>query len=162
MAKYIISKITVGTTSTGKTKATCSLIDASVGHETPEVTLWGDFPNFASLSANSEVSGNLVSKDYNGKIYQTLYPDTPKPAGAKMGGAGIAKAQERKAENIAEAQTRKEQGIQLAATMRDATLLTVEWIKGNAPIMPSDDDIKAKWLEWRRWLDTNFGSGQPF
>lgn len=162
MAKYTITQLEIKQTSTGKTKAEVTLADTSVGKEIQGVTIWGDWPNFSELKQHDEIEGNLVEKQNGQYLNKTLYPITPKPAG--KGNAAIGKAMDKKAENIAVAQDRKEQAIILAATMRDATLLTVEQCKqitkGGETV--GFEGMKTIWLEWRKWLTINYGDSKPF
>lgn len=119
------------------------------------------FPGYEEIINGGEVEGNLWTSPSNGK--KTLYPITPKKTGGS--GANVAKAMETKRENIAEAQGRKETAIEMAATARDATLLTVEWVRNEAiqSRYPLTTEIQSKWLEWRKWLTGQFGNpGAPF
>lgn len=120
------------------------------------------FPGYDLIVNGGEVEGNLWTNPKNGS--KTLYPPDPKrTTGAAK--PNITKAMETKRENIAEAQGRKESSIEMAATARDATLLTVEWAKGELACgtPPSTAQMKEKWLEWRTWLTHQFGSANiPF
>lgn len=106
--KYTIDWSEKKTTSTGKEKMDCTLVDEQ-GQKTSGATIWADFPNYAELMNGSEVEGDLVpAKDP--KYGPTLYPAKAKPA-ARTGGFGVKAAQERKAEMIEKAQERKEESI---------------------------------------------------
>lgn len=162
-----LNKKTVNVKGIPKEILDTSLTDEA-GVPTDNVVIWPDFPGFSTLAPGSTVEGS-ISTTVNGKFTNhSLYPkrDSSSTTGRIGASGGMKAAQERKAEMISEAQSNKERGIKLAATMRDATLLTIEWIKScNAdPVSAglTDEDIKKKWLEWRRWLDNNFGDGQPF
>lgn len=101
--KYIIDWSERKTTSTGKEKLDCTLKDEQ-GHKTEKVTIWGDFPNFASLMTGFEVEGDLVpAKDP--KYGPTLYP--AKAPRFRSSGENI----KQKSEMIEKAQDRKEESI---------------------------------------------------
>lgn len=166
--KFIITKCDKRTTSTGKNLIKATLKDFN-GNEMPEVAIWDTFPNFHSLNLNSEVMGAIIEKPspdgkYINKSLQEERTNTIRDTSRN----GMKAAQERKGEMIKEAQENKNESIKLAATMRDATLLTVEWLKmknlnpGEVDFPPSDEEIKKKWLEWRKFFDSNFGDGIPF
>ncbi len=157
---YKIVKLEPKQTSTGKNKYNVILQDAE-GKIEDNLSIWEGFPGYANLAVGSMVTGRItVSKD--GK-YRSLQEE--KTQGFTKGTykepwkAGPSAAQERKEETIVKAQDRKDNSIQISASFRDATTLTVEWIATYKTIHdgpPSDDEIKGKWLEYRKWLLDNW------
>lgn len=120
---------------------------------------------------DSIVEGGSVEADFwrsdAGKPYLFAPKPAKSPTGANRGqsGANIAKAQERKKENINEAMDRKEMGIQVSAAMRDATLITLASLK-NEPF-PTDADFGRefrKYRDWymKMWQDTETKLDVPF
>lgn len=163
--KYTIEWAEVSQTSTGKTKATLTLVGAD-GVTVDKVTAWGDFPNFTELQPGKSVEGDVVVK-VNGKFTnKTLYPkktDTlsnpSAPAWAKKP-SGIAAAMKTKEASIAKFQDNKSEMIEKMASFRDATLLTVEWSRSmGLPV--SEDELKTKWKSFRKWLQGEM-EGEPF
>lgn len=144
-----------------KELAKVTLRDAVESTETSDVTIWSEYPNFSALEENYTTEGDIV---VNAKGYKTLYPARTKTlGGGGKGSAAIAKAQTVKREDIKAAQENKHEAIKMAGTARDATLLTVAWYEAEVKNFPvSDAEVKAKWLEWRKWLEENHGDGQPF
>lgn len=156
---YKILKFEVKQTSTGKTLAKCDLMGD--GNEvTTGVTIWGDFLGFSSLAIGGQVEGDIVTKDN----FKTLYaPRGPKRA---AGGVNITKAMETKKENIKEAQDRRDFSIKLAGIQRDAVLLVTtfypEYNDVGMDSIQKEEAIKARLLEWKKWLEQVYGDGQPF
>jgi hypothetical protein len=113
---------------------------------------------YASLVSGAEVEGILVESDYNGKKSYTLKGELKRPS--FMGGAAasaqktqsITKAMDRKEESIQSFQHNKEEGIILSASARDATLMVTAFAKDSF----DDEEIKEKWLMWRKWLLRNY------
>ena len=162
-----IEWIQIGATTTGKVKADATVQDES-GVKT-DVTIWGDFPNFATLMAGMTVEGDIVqSKD--GKYKPSL--NAPRlPKFAVTGGfktKAIEDAQIRKEGSINRTLDRKEESIALMSAQRDATLIVVSFYKeawGKDPILESELDkiIKKKIIEWRDWyLSKEFTDHLPF
>lgn len=122
MIKYTISTIErKHIDSINKDVANCKIADEQ-GNEYPkQVSIWSDFPNFATLDVGTEVEGEVKE---NTKGYASLY--APKVEGTK-GGAGIARSMELKNTNIALAQQRKDASIH-SAQERSAWM----WAKTNA------------------------------
>lgn len=160
MAQYKVDWMEKKTTSTGKVKIDATLSEPT-GQQHEKVTIWGDFPGFEQIMPGQEVIGNITVKQNEQYTYKTLYPvSSPAWSTKKPGTSSIAAAQTRKAEGIEKSQARKEEGIKLAGTARDATLLTLEWARANQVF--NEDDVRVKWLEWRKWLSDNFGDDVPF
>lgn len=115
---------------------------------------------YASLVSGAEVEGILVVSDYNGKKSYTLKGELKKPNFMQGGGAkmvaekaqNINKAMDRKEESISSFQHNKEEGIILSASARDATLMVTAFVKDSF----DDEEIKEKWLMWRKWLLRNY------
>lgn len=151
MSKFIIDWCEQKTTSTGKTKLNTTLKDDK-GNQTVDVTIWQDYPNFATLQPGSEVEGDLVAAK-DPKYGPTLYPPRSnlgaKPGWAKKDPAAITKAMERKEQGIERFQASKEESIKMAGAMRDATLITLAEFSGQ----PFDaEQFKDRWYHWRSWL----------
>lgn len=144
--QYTITWIENGTTSTGKVKATATLL-GSDGIVNENVTIWGDFPNFNELRPAGKVEGTIQVKQNGQYTNKTLYPaQVP-----KKGNFAIKEAQATKREDIAHAQDRKEESIKEASIFRDATILTSAYVtKQNLEV--SFDTIKNTWVEFRKWL----------
>lgn len=148
---YKIHWIEEGQTSTGKVKATATLIDDK-GVEHSGVTIWGDFANFKELRPEGTVEGEIVPKGN----WKTLYAPKPQTTGfANKRGATIEKAVERKEKSIEKFQTSKEEGIQQAAIMRDATILTAQEL-AHMTTMGREwetDQAQEIFKYWRKWLE---------
>ncbi len=142
--KYSIDWSEKKTTSTGKEKIDAHLIGEDLKkHE--GVTIWGDFPNFANLMTGGVVEGDLVEKQNGQFLNKTLY--APKVPGARAGGAGVAKAQERKAEYIKEAQDRKEDSIAYFNSVNSAISL-LQALGANGMTNDSVQNFIKTWREW--------------
>jgi hypothetical protein len=150
MANYTIHSIEVKTTTTGKTVASVELKDEMGKVYDKKVSIWGDFPDFQSITFGQQVEGDIVVND---KGYATLYPpkvkSQPKPFSRQPG--AITKAMETKHEHIQEAQHNKELGIKVSSTMRDAVLIATT-IVNNSHIENTPGDMKDLILHWREWL----------
>lgn len=110
--KYKIASLVKKTTSIGKDKADVTLID-SEGNEEERVTIWSDFPNFATLKVGDEVMGALTIKVNGQYTNKTLYPERTQGwgGGKKQPSINISKMMDKKAETIKEAQERKNDSI---------------------------------------------------
>lgn len=117
------------------------------------------------------VEGGSVEADFWRSDAGKPYLFAPKPAKSfsghsrGTGGANIAKAQERKQENIEKTMDRKEMGILISAAMRDATQITLASLK-NEPF-PTDADFGRefrKYRDWyiKMWKDTEAKLDVPF
>ena len=151
MAKYKVEEIEQKTTSTGKTKADATLIGED-NVRVERVTIWADFPNFATLAVGGYVTGTLRASA-DPKYGPTLYTERViSPAGGGRTGmsTGIAKAQETKRDDIKDAQERKNEAIQLAGAFRDATLVSLQALRDNP--FPTDEEYKAEWTKWCKWF----------
>lgn len=139
---YKITKLDRVTTSTGKAKINATLI----GEDSVEVAgvgIWADFPNFANLIVGDSVSGDLVTKGQ----WITLYP--PKnPATGQIGGKNggfIAKAQEKKAEQIEKAQENKSESIKIASTFSSAVNCAIAEYNKDATNLDTLEELIRKW-----------------
>lgn len=151
MAKYQIEWGELKPTSTGKQRFLATLKDEQ-GVVTDNVTLWGDFPDFATLAPGREVNGKISEKQNGQYLNRTLYPETTyKTFTAKP--SGIAKAQETKRNDIAVAQDNKAESIKISSTFRDATLITISMFGDREA-----DEVwfKQEWANWRQWLWQNY------
>lgn len=146
--KYFVTEIDGNkTTTTGKSYHKVSLEDES-GQATKNVSIWQDFPNFQSITFQSEVVGDLVpAKDP--KYGPTLYPPRSNASGGTTRASGaITKAMDRKESSIGKFQENKEESIKISSTMRDAVLLTIaQGITGL-----DEDVIQTKIERWREYL----------
>lgn len=114
------------------------------------------FPEFDGIVKDADIEATLWTSP-TGKQY-LFAPKLPPQRPKFMGGSGIAKAQETKAENIKEAQERKNEAIQLAGAFRDATLVSLQALRDNP--FPTDEEYKAEWTKWVKFF-LNQGD-QPF
>lgn len=143
--KYIVQEIDGNkTTSTGKAYHKVTLASGSELHE--GVAIWSDFPNFNSITFETEVEGDVVIKQNGQYVNKTLYPLKPASTGHTRGSGAITKAMETKASNIRDAQENKENGIKLSSTIRMAVDITL------ARDLGSTEDIQAEIEYWRKWL----------
>jgi hypothetical protein len=141
MAKYTIGKVE----DTGKFKKINVKDEAGV--ITERVSAWPDYSQYEKIATGAVVEGVLF---VNGK-YTNLKDGNLGPRPASFGGG--AKNMEVKAQNISKAMDRKESGIEISATARDATLVLTTFYKDL-----TDEQIKSKWLYWRRWFLNNFNN----
>lgn len=153
MAKFKVHTLNVTTTSTGKKKMDCELIDES-GVMT-KATIWGDFQDFQNITFGSTVEGDIVpAKDP--KYAPTLYP--PKPVQTSnvgqsrgFGGGMGAKLMETKANNIEKAQGNKEHSIKEASSMSNAVNLAIAeygTFNGEEHLRPTLEFLISKYRTW--------------
>lgn len=174
MTLYTIEWCERKVTSTNKTKMDARLRGAD-GSLIENVSIWGDFPNFAGLMNGGQVEGDLVpAKDP--KYGPTLYPPRPQTTsgGAPRSSGGAFKQKQieehtaRKEMFIKETIGAKERAIQMAGAERDAVLLVTTfyqpiWMKD--PILEHELDklIKDKVVFFRDWLlSDDFTNTIPF
>lgn len=151
MSKYIVDWAETKTTSTGKTYVQCVVKDEA-GKEYENVKVWNDNPQVRNAKPGESLDGSLeYSEQYKSYTFKAAEGNLSR-FGAKP--SGIKAAQERKNEMINGAMDRKENGMVLAATFRDATLITLAQL-GSMPF--TEEEFKAKWQSWRYWLKENFG-----
>ena len=132
-----------------------------------DVTIWGDYPNFATLDVGHTTEGEIQEKQNGQYVNKTLYPERTNTLGAKRGGANMTKVMETKNENIKEAQNRKDESIKLASIQRDSVLLvTTFYPEANAlyegDVIGKETYIKERIMEWKKWLEQYYGDGKPF
>ncbi len=114
---------------------------------------------FPEINVGTDLPDDVLIYDPQYSNYK-LKP-LPKPAGGpRTGGnaATIAKAQETKREDIEAAQDRKERSIRLSQAMGGATQIALASLKDQP--FPTDDDFKAEWTKWCKWLIAQ--GNQPF
>ena len=163
MPIYKIVKLNRLTTKTGKLMIKADLSDVE-GNVNTGLTIWSDYPNFATLEEGHTTEGDIVVKG----DFKTLYPArTSSPFVRKSGPQAITKAMETKKENIKEAQTFKNESIKLAAIQRDAVLLVTtfypEYNTAFQDDMPGKEQaIKDRIMYWKKYLEQVYGDGQPF
>lgn len=149
--KYTLQWAEKKVTSTGKEKIDATLTDGT--NTIDGVTIWSDFPNFATLMAGHTVEGDIVTKQSGQYTNKTLYPikavnSSPRATGGFTGGSKLMKE---KQEGIKESQERKEEGIKVSASMRDAvTLATAEYV--NFP----QADLELLVKKWRKFILDNW------
>ena len=161
MNKYTINWIEQSTTSTGKVRATATLQDEQ-GVVTEGVTIWGDYPNFATLMVGNTTLGDIQIKQNGKYTNKTLYPArtntlaTPPKKSAPSAIQGAIKA---KQEGIEKSQTRKEEGIKLAGAARDATLIVTTFYPEltDMSVESREETIRTKVAYWRKYFTDNFG-----
>lgn len=154
--KYKISCLERGETSTGKKKATATLIGED-GKQL-DVTIWGDFPNFAELMPGSEIEGELRPSS-DPKYKPSLSP----PRVSKTGQGGgykaqvVEKAMERKESGIARFQASKEESIKIASTFTAAwTTAIAVWQEQCRNSSSTVDDIRVLFERWRKFYWENY------
>ena len=108
------------------------------------------FPKFSQYDQFKE--GNFIeailtpTKDGD-KYFVNDEKKLQPPAFVAQRRAGIAQAQEVKAQNIEKSQDRKASDVRVSATARDATIILSTFYKDL-----QEDEIKDKWNYWRKWL----------
>lgn len=164
---YIVEWAERKTTSTGKEKLDCSLLDCSLKDElgvaTQNVTIWGDFPNFNEIMPGSKVTGTLTpAKDP--KYGPTLYAPKPQKQGGVYKSQVIEKAMDKKEASIAKFQDQKEESIRLMSAQRDAVLIVTTLLAGHPQLSTLNEDyIKGEIVKWRDWfLSHKFNETLPF
>lgn len=100
------------------------------------------FPSFSGY--NDMEVGKEIECELNDKFIND-------PKGSKPKKNNFTNNMEVKAQNIAKAQESKDLSIQISSTARDATLIVTTFYKDL-----KEDEIKEKWLSWRKWLSNNF------
>lgn len=123
-----------------------------------DVVAFPFFSHYSEIVSGAVVEAVVKEKDYNGRTSYSLVDGNlgPKPAsfGAKAQEVkieAIKKAQDRTNESVKSAQERRESAIAISSTARDATLIVTTFYKDL-----NYEEIKDKWLQWRRWLLNNF------
>lgn len=142
----------------------CGATDAVNQKEYKKVTLWKSDWSNAVIKDGIIVKAELKETEKNGFKNLTLYPERTKVYTGKPK-ANIEAAMEKKQEGIAKSQDRKESSIKLSSANRDATLMTVEWIKFWYASGHSDyrsEEVQKHWLQWRKWFLDNNGDDMPF
>jgi hypothetical protein len=119
------------------------------------------FEHFDKFEVGYSFEGSDIWKNAQGRAY--IFAPKPKyqPKKAWTGGgktAAVEKAMDRKEASIETFQERKEESIKLAGAMRDATQITLAALREQS--FPSDDEFKAEWTKWAKWLLSQ--ADQPF
>lgn len=153
---FKILKIERKQTASGKDMARLNLQNPD-GVIINDVTIWGDYPNFATLDVGHTTEGDVQEKQNGQYVNKTLYPARTNTLGAKRGGAGMAATMEKKEKSIGAAMDRKENSIEKMAVFRDSTLLTVAYINKLPMEDVSEAAIKEIWMKWRAWLESQLG-----
>ena len=149
MAKYVIEWSERKTTKTGKPVLSTSL-KGEDGAVIENVSIWGDFQDFANLMTGQTVMGDIVRND---KGYESLYP----PKNAATGNSGgfkknIEKVMEAKQEGIKLSQENKEHGIKVASTIAMATNIVLALMKDDKTVIWTDQLVKDEIKKWRAFL----------
>jgi hypothetical protein len=103
------------------------------------------FPNFDTLAEGQMVEGVLWQSE-KGSWY--LFPPKEKKDGVSKS-AYMEKVMDKKQDGIKESQEHRDNSVRTSATARDATLIVTTFYGGHKL---TDEQIKDKWLKWRRWL----------
>jgi hypothetical protein len=157
--KYTIEFVEVGTTKTGKTKATLTLKDEK-GEIHDHVTAWGDFPKFEELMMGRTVEGDIAIKVNGQYTNKTLYPPrTEQSTPIRRQPSGITKAIEKKEASIIKAQDRKETSMEKFAAVRDATILTQALVSKLDSV--SMTEMEEIWKKWHAFIKGEI-EGTPF
>lgn len=144
--KYKVSNLVIKQSSKGNT-----YYEADFTDETGVMT---HASTFDVLTENASYDGEIVT---NGSFTNfKLKIENKGSFGASRGGSAVKAAQERKEGMISQFQDRKENGMTLAATARDATLLTVAMM-GQPNMITTEEEVKEQWKMWRSWLLENHG-----
>lgn len=146
--KYTVHSIEVSTTKTGKTVANTELKNESGELYNKKVSIWGDFPNFPTITFGQTIEGDIVVND---KGYATLYP--PKPSVGRAGGygGGMKSMIKEKQENIRESQDIKAHGIKEAGSMSGAINMAVaeyNAFSGDETLRPTMEYLVEKNRKW--------------
>ena len=150
--EYLIHWSEKKTTSTGKEKIDATLKEAS-GAEYKGVTIWADFPGFATLMTGNMVTGNIVTKQNGQYTNSTLYPIKPTGQTPMRSAGAITKAMERKETSIKGFQENKEEGIKTSSCIRMASELAIA--QGNAT---QENVLKLREWYWKNWEVTTDNS----
>lgn len=161
---YTITALEQKTLTTGKIVKNVTLKD-DTGAITERVSIWSDFPLFATLTVGSSVFGIIYT---NSKGYNTLYPpkaQNSSTGGFKRSGGNMTALMETKNENIRESQENKEHGIRISSTMNKAVELAIACYR----VGDEEVGLEHNILKWREWLwthwsdpDTKPNFGEPF
>jgi hypothetical protein len=145
-------------TATGKIRSSATLVGQD-GNKFNDVSIWADFPDFSNLKPGSSVDGTISYKAYKGKNYASLSPVknpngtyTPKPKN------DIAKAMDKKNENIQASQDRKEESIKNSLTFRAATDHVIQWRQERTArgMATSTEEWQTEWINVRKWFEARF------
>lgn len=154
--KYQIIKLERKTTANGKNKIDADLQDFD-GFVEDKVTIWDDFPNFATLKMGNEVTGQVVAKVNGQYTNKSLYAERTEGwgGGKKQPSVNMNKIMEKKQEGIAVAQDNKELGIKVSSSMNKAIDLAIAEMKSEYDSQ-IPYDLKAGINKWRQWIWDNW------
>lgn len=156
--KYTVVKIEANkTTSTGKNFHKVSLQSVDGPETYDDVAIWEGFPSFGTITFDSLVEGDVVTKNNGQYVNRTLYaPRAERPAtGRTTRSGGIAEAMDRKEKSISAFQEEKENGIKISSTLRDAVTLAKTEV--DAEVYPVSE-LKERIMYWREWLWKNWNT----
>lgn len=141
---YKVKNATPKTTSTGKAMKALELVDSN-GTE-HKVNIFSDFPNYAGISAGSEIDGELKQNDKGyTNLYSNLVPEK-KPNNFKQ--VMVEKTMERKEQSIGKFQDNKEFSIKVASTFSNAVNLAIANFKQNPTSLRTLEEEVEYWREW--------------
>lgn len=149
--KYSIEWMEKKTTASGKNVISATL-KTDRGSTFDKVSIWGDFPGWASLSPGQSVEGEIKTND---KGYKSLYEDkAPAPTRPASGAVSAAKIT---SESVEKAQNRKNDSIAYFNSLNSA-ISFVSQFKDPIAVMDAGDyyllvlNYRDKFLdEWRKY-----------
>lgn len=135
--------------SLNKDKLDCTVKDL-IGVVTEKVSVWQDFPDFETITFNSKVEGDIVTKTNGQYTNLTLYPPRKAKTGVPSGymGAGGAKLMEKKMAGIEKSQDRKEEGIKHSSCIRMAHETALAQVGG---LGFNSEEFKTTFAYWHNF-----------
>ena len=142
----------MATTITGKPYKKC-ILDTEI-HGKVHFNIFNFHARYEECREGLEIAPDDIIQD--GQYIALIDPDR----GIKKPRSGSVNANmDRKEQGIEVAQNRKEDSIKISSTFRDATLITLEDMKGQDM---TNELFKDRWLYWRKWLMENWDFKEPF
>ncbi len=138
--KFTITQVEEKESQTGKTYK----IAVANGKQ---VSVWPDFSQYDQVVEDGEVEGEIRVKGKYSNLVDKVEYKAP-PSAYKT---GIKEAMIRKEASISQFADKKENVIRETSANRDASLFVVALI----PFLYnnlSEEELKEKWQEWRKWL----------
>lgn len=157
---YKIEAIEVKTTSTGKKKADVTL---SANGTSVVATIWGDFPDFETLTFGSQVTGIL--KDPSDPKYKPSLNAPRKTTGnSNFKEKLMEKAMDKKNEAITHFQGNKELSIKVSSTFRAAYETALVDYQEQRRLSPSTASIEQLFEKWREfyWMHFDVNEGEQY
>lgn len=147
MSKFKISWMENKTSAKGNKYIRASVTDEK-GAEFTDIAIFDKFPDFANIQNGSELEGNLVSKEYNGKTSYTLNSPNSSPTGGFSGAGGV-KLMEKKQAGIEKSQDRKEEGIKHSSVIRMSHETALAQVGGLGFV---SEDYKKAFTYWQNFF----------